>query len=186
VQQREGTWGAVLMPGHLIVGNDLTGWRGLLGTSDATLYILGHGNPNDAKIYSKNGISRTPEEILNAIEVGTSYLAQSAISKIKVFTCHGGTENGPAHALKKLLANRYSRIRVFGYKDATWDPNFPKAGDPAERKYAGGTSLQPDQRTRASGFRFEVEENYGDVAINIGTIQLQVQEASGNKGWCAC
>jgi hypothetical protein len=186
VGQREGTWGAILLQGHLIIGDDMSGWRRLLNANDVTLYILGHGLPNDPKIYSSNGSSKTPDEIFAAIERNLFWMGQRAISKIKVFTCHGGTQDGPAHALKKLLAGRYWETRVFGYTDTTWDPNFPKQGDPSERKYAGGTIQQPDQRRRASSARFEVEPNYGDVSIHIGTIQLQVEETPGNKGWCAC
>ncbi len=139
-----------------------------------TLYILGHGNNTDSNIYSQNGKYKTPRDIYNALNRNTSYLP-NFIEKIKVFTCHGGTENGPAHELKRLLNS--NRIRIFGYTSTTYDPI---SSNP--HKYAGSTY----GTTRASSVRYELNDNYTDVAITFDTITLETRDDREQTSWCSC
>lgn len=179
VQSRINTWGSVLLAGHLIIGDDLTAWRRILGTVRPTLYILGHGAEDSPNIYSTGGITRTPEQISASLERNMSYNV-NAIEKIKVFTCHGGNRDGAAHTLKQRLSLHYNRVRVFGYTKLTWDPSG------ASPHKGAGDNAQTGPSMRASAARFEVEPNYGDVAISFESINLELTTQDTNKNWCAC
>jgi len=179
VQNRINTWGSLLSRGHLIIGDDLTGWKRLLGTGSPTLYILGHGSEDSPDITSAGRYIRTPAEIFARLELNMSFMLNS-IEKIKVFTCYGGDRDGPAHVLKRLISARYNRVRVFGYTKLTMDPS-----NVSPHKWAGD-NVHTAPTTRASAARFEVEPNYGDVAINFESINLELSTQDSNKNWCAC